>query len=344
MTWEIGSHWLWCSRFRSGWRNLWFHSWCGRTTKTLLTSEFPTGMMGAVPGPFQFHPHLTPWLSVRETGHFVSPVFGGSFRFGFRPHLSSFLHCGLSSDLTSEVEGSWRTALSVLSNGDPLLTRCSFLRFYSRVIRQDSPVIRLSPEPCTFFSSVSRGRPWFRTQTLSLLPGLLRGRCHTSPQQVCSPLCRTLRVVDGFSKAVHSRRLRQECSSCKMLSACMGLRKTLYKTGVHSSPPWSGNHSVPLPEWESVSPLVTTRSLMARQGELIGVWRGRFGAPHAVSFGYQPLLFDYQEDKVAVSLKQANLCRCRSIWRWVHAALTRSSLQFHRQANYHNLLYSVAFF
>lgn len=40
MTWDIGSRCQWCSHCRSGvigWRDLQFHSWCGRTTKTLLT-------------------------------------------------------------------------------------------------------------------------------------------------------------------------------------------------------------------------------------------------------------------------------------------------------------------
>lgn len=71
---------------------------------------------------------------------------------------------------------------------------------------------------------------------------------------------------------------RQEHSSFNMSSACPGLRKTLCQTGVHSSPLRSGNHFVPLSGWQTVSPLDTTHSLMARRRELIRVWRACFCA------------------------------------------------------------------
>lgn len=42
-----------------------------------------------------------------------------------------------------------------------------------------------------------------------------------------------------------------------------------------------------------------------------------------VSQGYQPPLFNFEEDKVAVPSVRANLRHCRSVWRQVRAALIR---------------------
>lgn len=58
-------------------------------------------------------------------------------------------------------------------------------------------------------------------------------------------------------------------------------------------------------------------------------------SPFMVSLGYPPQS-DYQEEKeVVVPSVPANLRHCRNVWRQVHSALLRSSLQTCRHANHH---------
>lgn len=56
-------------------------------------------------------------------------------------------------------------------------------------------------------------------------------------------------------------------------------------------------------------------------------------SPFMAAQGYQPPLFDYQEEEVAIPSVQANFCRCKSIWWQVNASLLHSSLQSHQWAN-----------
>lgn len=54
--------------------------------------------------------------------------------------------------------------------------------------------------------------------------------------------------------------------------------------------------------------------------------------PFMAAQGYQPPLFDYQEEKAAVPSVQVYLCRCRRIWQQLHAklpALMKVHLMFH---------------
>lgn len=44
-------------------------------------------------------------------------------------------------------------------------------------------------------------------------------------------------------------------------------------------------------------------------------------SPFMGSLGYHPPLFEVQEDEVAVPSVQANMGRCRRVWRQVSAAL-----------------------
>lgn len=44
-------------------------------------------------------------------------------------------------------------------------------------------------------------------------------------------------------------------------------------------------------------------------------------SPFMASLGYQPPLFEVQEDKVGVPSVEANMCCCRRVWRQVRAAL-----------------------
>ncbi|XP_056908724.1 uncharacterized protein LOC130536646 [Takifugu flavidus] len=50
---------------------------------------------------------------------------------------------------------------------------------------------------------------------------------------------------------------------------------------------------------------------------------------------HQPLLSDVLEDEVAVPSVQANIRRCRRVWRQVRAALLQASQRSQRQANQH---------
>lgn len=51
------------------------------------------------------------------------------------------------------------------------------------------------------------------------------------------------------------------------------------------------------------------------------------------SFGYQPPLFEFQEEEVALPSLQANLRHCK-VWGWVSSALLHSSSQYQKQANH----------
>lgn len=53
--------------------------------------------------------------------------------------------------------------------------------------------------------------------------------------------------------------------------------------------------------------------------------------------GYQPPLFDYWEEEVAVSAIRVNLHRCRSVWRQICSPLLHPSFQMQRQANHRQL-------
>lgn len=53
-------------------------------------------------------------------------------------------------------------------------------------------------------------------------------------------------------------------------------------------------------------------------------------SPFMASLGYQPPLFEYQEEEVAVL---SVVPCCRRFWRQIRSALLRSSLQVQRQAN-----------
>lgn len=59
--------------------------------------------------------------------------------------------------------------------------------------------------------------------------------------------------------------------------------------------------------------------------------------PFMAPLGYQPPLFEFQEDEVAVPTVQANLCRCRSVCKQVRSALLHSTQQSQRQANRHHI-------
>lgn len=56
-------------------------------------------------------------------------------------------------------------------------------------------------------------------------------------------------------------------------------------------------------------------------------------SPFMASLGYQPPLFEHQEEEIAVPALWGNLRRCRNIWRQVLASLLCSSLQTQKQAN-----------
>uniref|UniRef100_A0A674NH19 Chromo domain-containing protein n=1 Tax=Takifugu rubripes TaxID=31033 RepID=A0A674NH19_TAKRU len=53
------------------------------------------------------------------------------------------------------------------------------------------------------------------------------------------------------------------------------------------------------------------------------------------SLGYQPPLFEGQEEEVAVPSVQANIRRCRRVWRQVRSTLLRTSRRSQLQANRH---------
>ena len=58
-------------------------------------------------------------------------------------------------------------------------------------------------------------------------------------------------------------------------------------------------------------------------------------SPFMASLGYQPPLFPIQEEEVAVPSVQANLRRCRRVWRAVRSALLRSAARNKRLADRH---------
>ena len=58
-------------------------------------------------------------------------------------------------------------------------------------------------------------------------------------------------------------------------------------------------------------------------------------SPFMASLGYQPPLFSVQEEAVAVPSVQANIQRCRRIWREVRSALLRSAVRNQRLADRH---------
>lgn len=64
-------------------------------------------------------------------------------------------------------------------------------------------------------------------------------------------------------------------------------------------------------------------------------------SPFRASLGYQPPLFNFQEDEVAVPSVRRSLRPSWRVWVQVHSTLTRSSLQSQKQANHHRLLVSL---
>uniref|UniRef100_A0A674P365 Gypsy retrotransposon integrase-like protein 1 n=1 Tax=Takifugu rubripes TaxID=31033 RepID=A0A674P365_TAKRU len=58
-------------------------------------------------------------------------------------------------------------------------------------------------------------------------------------------------------------------------------------------------------------------------------------SPFMASLGYQPPLFEGQEEEVAVPSVQANIRRCRRVWRQVRSTLLRTSRRSQLQANRH---------
>lgn len=58
-------------------------------------------------------------------------------------------------------------------------------------------------------------------------------------------------------------------------------------------------------------------------------------SPFMASTGYQPPLFPPQEEVVSVPSVQANLHRCRRVWKAARAALNRTALQNQRIADQH---------
>lgn len=58
-------------------------------------------------------------------------------------------------------------------------------------------------------------------------------------------------------------------------------------------------------------------------------------SPFMPSLGYQPPLFDFQEDEVVVPSVQVNLHHCRIVCRQICSAFLHSAQQTQRQANHH---------
>lgn len=67
------------------------------------------------------------------------------------------------------------------------------------------------------------------------------------------------------------------------------------------------------------------------------VWAASGMSPFMESLRYQPPLFVFQKDEVAVPSVRAKLHRCRTVWRQVRSTLMQPSLHSQKQVNHHRV-------